>query len=195
MTNATPINAENIDKENIDIENTESFGNRLVHGIDEILLPGDISLLPTAPGWQLLGVLIGIYIIYRTIRFSRLWFKNRYRRAAFNAIAELDQHNSNPIDVAGKLPFYLKATALQAYPRRQIAAMSGQQWLSFLDTQCEGVDFSGPIGVKLLSIAYKAKSDWHLTTEEAESLIRMSQTWIKHHNVQSPDSKQRENGS
>jgi hypothetical protein len=190
MTNATPINAENID-----IENTETFGNRLVHGIDEIMLPADISLLPTAPGWQLLGVLIGIYIIYRTIRFSRLWFKNRYRRAALNAIAELGQHNSNPIDVAGKLPFYLKATALQAYPRQQIAAMSGQQWLSFLDSQSEGVYFSGPIGVKLLSIAYQAKSDWHLTTDEAESLIRMSQTWIKHHNGQSPDSKQRVNGS
>ena len=190
MTNATPMKLDDIN-----IENTESFGNRVIHGIDEILLPCDISLLPTAPGWQFLGMLIGIYVFYRTIQFSRLWFKNRYRRVALNAIAERGRHNSSPIDVAGKLPFYLKATALQAYPRQQIAAMSGQQWLSFLDSQSEGVYFSGPIGVKLLSIAYQAKSDWHLTTDEAESLIRMSQTWIKHHNGQSPDSKQRVNGS
>ena len=186
MTNATPMKLDDIN-----IENTESFGNRVIHGIDEILLPGDISLLPTAPGWQFLGMLIGIYVFYRTIQFSRLWFKNRYRRAALNAIAERGRHNSSPIDVAGTLPFYLKATALQAYPRQQIAAMSGQRWLCFLDEQCKGVDFTGSVGVKLLAIAYKPKPDWNLSADEALSLIRMSQIWIKHHNSQSLDSEQR----
>ena len=174
MTNPTQQN----------IEDTESFGNRLIYGIDEILLPADISLLPTAPGWQALAVLVIIYLVHRGISFARLWFKNRYRQTALKALAELRQHDLSAIDIAEKLPFYLKATALQAYPREKIAAMSGPRWLDFLDQQCEDVDFSGSSGVKLLDIAYKSKLDWDISVEDAEALIQMSQFWIKHHHSQ-----------
>jgi hypothetical protein len=160
------------------IETTGTFGNYLIHGIDEIILPQAISWWPTAPGWQVLGTLILLLLFLQLGRTARRWWQNRYRREA------LRQLDSVPEDSRlASLPYYIKVSALHAYPRQDVACLSGAKWLAFLDSHYDGPSFSTGVGKKLLAISYLPTEQWQLSDQEGAALIRMSRRWISKHRV------------
>ena len=166
----------------INVENTNTFGNYLVHGIDEIILPEAVSWWPTAPGWKALAVvLIGLLAVV-IFRLAKTWWHNRYRR---EALRQLDEHgNGKPLqDTVAVLPYFIKATALQAYPRQDIAALTGDGWLKFLDSHYPGPAFSHGPGEKLLCVAYQPKEQWQMNEDQCKALIGMSRDWIATHRV------------
>jgi hypothetical protein len=75
----------------------------------------------------------------------------------------------------------MKVTALQAYPRQDVASLSGDDWLMFLDSHYSGPSFSGGLGKKLLSVAYLPTEQWQLDDHESSALIEMSRHWIARH--------------
>jgi hypothetical protein len=164
----------------MNIKNTGNFGNYLIHGIEEISLPEAISLWPSAPGWQILGLIVLAWLLRQAVRWIRHWWQNRYRREALRQIDQM-QRQAPQRDVVVQLPFYLKATALQAYPREQVASLSGRDWLVFLDAHYTGPSFSSPIGEKLLSISYLPEEQWQLDDATVSKLIQMSRQWITLH--------------
>jgi hypothetical protein len=64
------------------------------------------------------------------------WQQNRYRR---EAIAELARHEENLRDAARRatalvaVAELLKRTAITAFPREQVAGLTGAAWFAFLD--------------------------------------------------------------
>jgi hypothetical protein len=164
------------------IEETGTFGNYLIHGINEIILPESISWWPSAPGWQVLGFFIFSYCLFLIGRLLKRWLHNRYRREALRQIASVQAQTDNQAeDVVAVLPFFLKAVALKAYPREDVASLSGNEWLTFLDSHYPGPPFSIGIGEKLVSIAYLPRDQWQLNDQECTRLIDMSQNWIQKH--------------
>lgn len=164
------------------IEHNDSFGNYLIHGIDEIILPADISWWPSTIGWQVLGVLIFIFAAYRLFKFAQCWWKNRYRREAIRQIHEQQQvPDSGLLTVIEQLPFYLKTTALQAYPRDQVAQLSGTEWIDFLNLKTGSEHFNPTVADQLLAISYRPKEQWQLTEEQYLNLINLTKSWIKRH--------------
>ena len=164
----------------INVENTNTFGNYLIHGIDEIMLPEPISWWPLAAGWQALGLWVLVVILYMLIKWSQARWRNRYRRQALRELSELGSGNQLK-DVVAALPFYLKATALQTYTRHEVAALSGDDWLRFLDDHYKGPEFSNGIGQKLLNVAYAPVAQWDLDETQSRQLIAMSRRWIETH--------------
>jgi hypothetical protein len=167
------------------VENTDTFGNYLIHGIDEIMLPNAVSWWPSAPGWQVLAVIALAWLIVRAIRIFRTWWRNRYRREALRQLQQLQQQADGELHkVVEQLPFYIKATALHAYPRATVASLSGDAWLAFLDAHCSDASFSAGIGKKLLTVSYLPRDQWQLDDTESKTLITMVCDWIKkHHEV------------
>jgi hypothetical protein len=164
------------------VENSDSFGNYLIHGIDEVILPDPIAWWPTAPGWQVLGVFVLVLLVYQSGRAVKRWWQNRYRREALRQLALVQEQADNQLqDVVAMLPYYLKVTALQAYSRQDVASLSGTAWLMFLDTHYSGPSFSTGVGQKLLSVAYLPRRQWQLNDQESDTLIRMSRRWIAEH--------------
>jgi hypothetical protein len=159
-----------------------TFGNYMLHGMDEIVVPAPIAWWPQTIGWQLLGLGLALWAIYRAYRAAQTWWRNRYRRSA---LARLDQlllqAGAEPGAVLPALPKLLKATALQAYPRGDVAALSGSAWLAFLDDHYPGPKFNAEPGKKLLSIAYRAESSWQVSNEDAAQLIAMTRQWLRQH--------------
>ena len=160
----------------MNVENSAHFGNYLIHGIDEIVVPDPISLWPSTIGWKVLGLALMIYALYKVTQAIRRWWRDRYRREALHQLSTLA-----PDAQLAALPFLLKATALQAYPREQVAALSGEQWLGFLDAHCAGVSFQQGIGKSLLVIDYLPHEQWQLSQAQANELIGLSRRWIEQH--------------
>ena len=160
----------------INVEESGQFGNYLIHGIDEISLPEPVSLWPSTIGWKLLALALAAYAILKMVQSARRWWRNRYRREALRRLSLL----ASDAQLAA-LPVLLKATALQAYPREQVAALSGDAWLEFMDTHCVAAPFEGDIGKNLLDIAYRPKSQLRLSESQVNALMGASRIWIEHH--------------
>ena len=170
------------DETTVNIEQTDSFGNYLINGIDEIILPEAISWWPTAHGWKALAIIIVILLLFTCVRWMKHWWRNRYRREALRQLMQVQQHAGKQLhEVVAVLPYYLKVTALQAYPRQDVASLSGENWLVFLDKQYSGTAFSEGIGRKLLAVAYLPQDQWQLSGKDSEALISMSRLWISKH--------------
>lgn len=164
------------------IENTDKFGNYLIHGIDEVVVPDVIAWWPSAPGWRVLGVIVLLLLIVKTIVWAKRWWRNRYRREALRQLDQLQQKaGAEPGTVLPFLPYYIKVTALQTYPRADVASLSGKKWLLFLDAHCPGSYFTGAPGNKLLSVAYLPQHRWNLDNNESEELIQLARFWIARH--------------
>lgn len=143
-----------------------------------------IALQHQASGWQVLGALAlagcGI-LAYRAIVS---WWHNHYRREALRRLSVLQAHSdSQLLDVVAMLPFYMKTTALHAFPRTDVASLSGDNWLTFLYLHYSGPSFAYGPGQKLLSVAYLPRERWMLSEGECEALINMSRLWIARHTV------------
>ena len=106
----------------------------------------------------------------------------RYRREALRQLKQLQQQSgSKALDVVAALPYYIKVTALQAYPRAEVANLSGENWLAFLDAHYPGPSFAEGTGRKLLAVSYLPREQWQLDDNESGRLIQMARQWIAKH--------------
>ena len=178
------------------------FGNYLLHGIDEVQLPEAVSWLPQTLAWKVLGALLALWACYFVYQKYRLWRANHYRRYALRQLSHLERHSEtlerqNEIwaQAIKRLPELLKATALQAYPRTEIAHLSGVEWLNMLDRKFgsplflapEG--FSTPAGKALLVIAYQPEESWQLDNNQCQQLMGLARRWIKGHKVETGEDR------
>ena len=165
------------------IETGNTFGNYLIHGIDEVIVPDAISWWPSTSGWIVVGAVAGMLLLAKVSQIARRWWRNRYRREALRQLGEL-QGRTEPMEVVSKLPFYIKATALHAYPREEVASLSGNDWLAYLDAHYQGPSFQQEIGQELLRCAYQPKHRSQLDDIQAVRLIDMSRLWIATHKAE-----------
>ncbi|MFV1983348.1 MAG: DUF4381 domain-containing protein [Thiohalomonadales bacterium] len=164
------------------IENSGTFGNYLIKGIDEIVLADAISWWPATPGWFVLAFVISVVLAIKLFRLSRRWWFNRYRREALRQLTLVQQTSGTQfLEVVSVLPYYIKVTALQAYPRKNIAGLTGNDWLAFLDSHYTGPSFQEDVGKSLLRIAYLPHEKWQVNKQQASQLISMTRLWIATH--------------
>ena len=99
--------------------------------------PTPISLTPQTWGWYVLIVAALALISLCGWRAIRHYVANRYRRAA---LAEL--HTTADVE---SIALLVKRVCLTAFPRSEVAALSGDDYLQFLDSTTGGNSFtSGP---------------------------------------------------
>ena len=100
-------------------------------------LPEAISWWPMAPGWWLLLVLF-VVLFFVCVRAVFGWVRRRRadpRRFALAELADIQQRYQQSEDKALLLTHcnqLLKRTALTLFPRQEVAALSGDDWLTFL---------------------------------------------------------------
>ena len=139
--------------------------------------PPLIDWWPPAPGWWLLLIctLLGIMALgYFLIRRFRA---NAYRRRALAQLQDLHEKymaDSNTGQYIGETNALLKSVAILAYPRRQVAASSGEEWRSFLNSKMQtGEQFPE----NFFTAAYQK-----VCPEMDMALVhRAAQRWIKQH--------------
>ncbi len=101
----------------------------LMEMMHTVVYPDTISMSPETIGWQLLGLWTLACALLITIEQIRRYRANRYRREAIRLVSGLDVHNQQ---AAAEVAILVKRTAIAAFPRSKVAALTGHDWQKFL---------------------------------------------------------------
>jgi hypothetical protein len=153
------------------------FGNYLLKGIEEVVVPAPIDWWPQTTGWLLLGLLLSGLALRAAWRRLRRWHRNRYRREALAQLSRLDPQRSRSA-LAAQLNNLLKRTALAAWPRPRVASLSGQPWAQFLLSSCPDLTLRPEQATLLAQSAYRPTA---LSPLEAQELLVAAAAWIEGH--------------
>lgn len=153
----------------------------------DIHLPAEVGAWPPALGWWVLSALAIISLISATYLLIRWYKETAYRRVALKELRQLEhkfQHSSasefTATDFQQALVGLLKRTTLTAFPRTDVAGLTGESWLLSLDKTANIQAFNSDLGRRLVMDRFSAEPP-QLDVESAESLIRISREWIKKH--------------
>ena len=146
----------------------------------DIHTPSMIETWPPAPGWWLLAALGTLLVIAGITWLFRYWRANRYRREAMSELAQLfeDWHkNEDELAYLGSLQRLLKRAALTSFPREDVAGLTGEAWVQFLDRTTGSHDFSIGEAEALIDGTYRPD-----ISVDIDSLHVVAKSWIqKHH--------------
>jgi len=147
--------------------------------LNDIVLPGAVAWWPPAPGWYVLAGLLSLLVLATGWRSWKRWRRNRYRRQALREWASMSS-SADP-EALARLPALLKRTALCAWPRSRVAALSGPEWHDFLDRTCGGHEFAAGAGQVLDRLAYGADGSDIPSDEDREVVLKAAGTWLRRH--------------
>ena len=112
---------------------------------------------------------------------------NRYRRVALAGLRSIETELASADDRAaalGRIPVLVKRTSLAVHPRAEIAELSGEPWLAFLDASVGGRDFREGAGRLLPTLAYAAPASVaEVPTSDVIALVKLVERWIRRHRV------------
>ncbi len=137
-----------------------------------------VSWWPPAPGWWFVMMLVIAAAAVAIHRQWRRWRSNAYRRAA---LRELQTANN-----VSQIAEILKRTALSAYPRTQVARLSGEAWCRWLGAAA-GIDVSEPVRASLTSGLFGESSSGDQGLTDRRELATFAADWIRGHAVPSDE--------
>ncbi len=161
--------------------------NSSLTNLRDIVEPAAITWWPPAPGMVLLGSLFLLWATVAALLWWRNWQRNAYRRAALHDLIAIgDQMRSPQTRTAGirQLSVLLKRVALAAYPRAEVASLTGNKWIGFLDQHISGdLFFKGP-GQVLAAAMAEPNPGEDLTDSDCDGMIQAVRRWITDHRVE-----------
>jgi len=149
----------------------------LLELLQPVVVPDPPSLLPETEGWWVVAGWLLTLGLLGAISLRQRWRANAYRREAQAEIdGLLSQANLDDPTLAAGIAAVVKRTALAAYPRTQVASLSGDAWAAFLESS-SGDDPQVAAAADLLAnAAYRVDID-------PSQLIDPARRWISAHRV------------
>jgi Ca-activated chloride channel family protein len=144
----------------------------VLEGLNDIVTPESIPLVPQTIGWLVLLIVVIVATLAIVVVVRRRYRRNAYRREALEIV------NDTPL---AELPALVKRVALVHAPRSDIAALTGDEWLQYLDRSYGGNGFTEGPGRILATLSFDPSAAAQVaSTEELRALIS---TWVRKHDV------------
>lgn len=124
----------------------------------DLHLPEAIGWWPLAPGWWLLIALVLSGLGWLLMRAWRNWRFNAPRRYAIRALATLEAEyltNRDPVALGRQVSELLRRGMLAYAPRHEVAGLTGESWLKWLDLGLPVPYFHTEGGKSLLQLPYR----------------------------------------
>ena len=150
----------------------------------DIVQPASIPWWPPASGVWLLLALVAVWLAAGLGLWWVHWRRQAYRRAGLRelrGIAARLGHMPERAAALVDLAALLKRVALMAYTREQVAALSGNAWLTFLDRTGGTTRFTGGPGAVLAEVSSRPGLGAALDVAQVEALVATAQDWIRQH--------------
>lgn len=151
--------------------------------LHDIVPPDPVSWWPPAPGWIVIMVFVVMVGIGLLTRWFLQWQRNAYRREALEILSEIEVRFDDACDWAGVLAeinALVKRTSLTVWPREQVASLTGEGWLAFLDQSASMTEFSSGVGAELGAGSFSVNSG-SVDKERATALIQICRQWLLRH--------------
>ncbi len=146
-----------------------------LENLRDIHSPPPIPFWPPAPGWWILATLVLLCLI--TGWFFYQWQKKRaLRKAALIELNQLEQSLSEHQDFSlfsAEISTLLRRIALTKFKQSEVAGLTGNAWLEFLDRTGQTDRFSQGAGKIIVTAPYQSTPDIN-----SKKLIVIVKNWI-----------------
>jgi hypothetical protein len=145
----------------------------LLKNLHDIHLPDPVSWWPPAPGWWLIVAAVAAYA-------ALTWWRGRTAQWRTQALLELQQierelaASGDTARCVGELSALLRRVALTVRAPAQVAALTGDAWLKFLDESGGTYQFSGGAGRMLTTAPYTRAEP-----ADTAGLFALARTWVR----------------
>ena len=124
----------------------------------DLHLPEPIGWWPLAPGWWLVIALAFFGLGWLLLRTWRKWRFNAPRRYAIRTLAAVEAEymtSRNPVALGRQVSELLRRGMLAYAPRHEVAGLTGESWLEWLDQGLPVPYFHTEGGKSLLQLPYR----------------------------------------
>jgi hypothetical protein len=124
----------------------------------DLHLPDPVGWWPLAPGWWFVLLLAATALGYLTWRAYLQWRRNAARRFALRELARYEAEylkHRNPVTLGKQLSELLRRGMLAYAPRGEVAGLTGETWLQWLDNGMPLPYFHTEGGRSLLELPYR----------------------------------------
>jgi hypothetical protein len=128
----------------------------------DLHLPEAVGWWPLAPGWWVVIALAVVAVIYLLRALANRRSRSAARRHALKQLATLTRQFEQHGDVVAfsrSISELLRRTMLAYAPRSDVAGLTGDAWLAWLDRDLDQPRFQGKVGRKLLELPYRRPDD------------------------------------
>jgi hypothetical protein len=142
----------------------------------DIHLPPPISWWPPAPGWWLL-LILGLLVLVAGLSLGWFYRRTKFKRAASRVLAEIEADYRRTGDsrrLASELSVLLRRACLGTYSRAEVAGLTGEAWLKWLDQGVVDGGFSRGVGRYLVTAPYQPES-----RADGDALLVLVRQWIR----------------
>lgn len=127
--------------------------------IRDLHLPEAIGWWPLAPGWW---IVIGLLVFALLVAMRKVLIAHRRSAARRFALRQLQEYtraytqHGNAIELGAQLSELVRRTMLAYAPRKEVAGLTGDEWLAWLDADFDGPLFSQGDGRPLVEWPYRS---------------------------------------
>ena len=124
----------------------------------DLHLPDPVGWWPLAPGWWFVLLLAATALGYLAWRAYLQWRRNAARRFALRELARYEAEylkHRNPVTLGKQLSELLRRGMLAYAPRGEVAGLTGETWLQWLDSGMPLPYFHTEGGKSLLELPYR----------------------------------------
>lgn len=143
--------------------------------LHDIHPPAPPGAWPPAPGWWL-AVLLALALVALIAHLvRRITAKLRRRRRALAELTRVDPQAPTPV-LTAEVSAILKRVALTRWPRTEVAALTGAEWIAFLDRHAGHRGFTQGPGRILASGPYAPPDELDI---DPETVVELAAHWIR----------------
>jgi hypothetical protein len=124
----------------------------------DLHLPEAIGWWPLAPGWWVVLAMAAAALGYVAWRLFRRWQFHAPRRYALRELARFEAEyleHRDPVMLGKQLSELLRRGMLAYAPREEVAGLTGEEWLAWLDEGMPLPYFHTEGGKSLLNLPYR----------------------------------------
>ena len=124
----------------------------------DLHLPDVIGWWPLAPGWWVVLTIAVAVLVYLAWRVYKRWQFHAPRRYALRELARFEAEyleHRNPVVLGKQLSELLRRGMLAYAPREEVAGLTGEAWLAWLDEGMPLPYFHTEGGKSLLNLPYR----------------------------------------
>jgi len=124
----------------------------------DLHMPPEIGWWPLAPGWWVLLTMMAAGLAWLLYRFWLRWRAGKPRRAALRQLAQLKrayQEGGDMQRLSIDLSELLRRAMLAYAPRSEVAGLSGERWLDWLDQGMDEKAFTDGAGKMIEVLPYR----------------------------------------